>query len=159
MILVLLGTQKNSFKRLLEEIDKCIKNNIITERVIVQAGYTQFISEDMEIFDFISKDKLDKLILESSFIISHGGVGSIIGCIKKTKKVIGVPRLKKYGEHVNNHQTQIVQTLGTEGYIIPLFEMNKLNEAIKKTISFIPKKFISTSDNIIKLISDYIEKN
>ena len=40
MILVLLGTQKNSFNRLLEEIEKCIDNNIIKEEVVVQAGYT-----------------------------------------------------------------------------------------------------------------------
>ena len=42
MILVLLGTQNNSFHRLLEEIDKLIKNGVIKDKVIVQAGYTKF---------------------------------------------------------------------------------------------------------------------
>ena len=42
MILVLLGTQNNSFHRLLEEIDKLIKQKIIQEEVIVQAGYTKY---------------------------------------------------------------------------------------------------------------------
>lgn len=40
MILVLLGTQNNSFSRLLEEVERCINSNIIKEEVIVQAGYT-----------------------------------------------------------------------------------------------------------------------
>ena len=42
MILVLLGTQNNQFTRLLQEIEKCIDNGIITQRVVVQAGFTKF---------------------------------------------------------------------------------------------------------------------
>ena len=38
MILVLLGTQNNSFHRLLEEIERLIQNKVIEEEVIVQAG-------------------------------------------------------------------------------------------------------------------------
>ena len=56
MILVLLGTQNNSFHRLLEEIQKCIDDGTIEEKVVVQAGSTRFESNNMEIF---------KLILES----------------------------------------------------------------------------------------------
>ena len=38
MILVMLGTQNNSFHRLLEEVEKCINDGIINEEVVVQAG-------------------------------------------------------------------------------------------------------------------------
>ena len=38
MILVMLGTQNNSFHRLLEEVEKCINHGIINEEVVVQAG-------------------------------------------------------------------------------------------------------------------------
>ena len=38
MILVMLGTQNNSFKRLLEEIDKLINKGIIQEKVIAKMG-------------------------------------------------------------------------------------------------------------------------
>ena len=47
MILVLLGTQNNSFHRLLEEIDKLIEKKVINEKVIVQAGYTKYESKNM----------------------------------------------------------------------------------------------------------------
>ena len=49
MILVLLGTQNNSFHRLLEEIDKLIEKRIIKEEVIVQSGYTKYDSENMKV--------------------------------------------------------------------------------------------------------------
>ena len=48
MILVMLGTQNNSFHRLLEEIDRLIDKKIINEKVVVQAGYTKYSSDNME---------------------------------------------------------------------------------------------------------------
>lgn len=42
MILVMLGTQNNSFNRLLEQIDNLIQEEKIQEEVIVQAGYTKY---------------------------------------------------------------------------------------------------------------------
>ena len=58
MILVMLGTQNNSFHRLLEELDKLIEKEIIQEEVIVQAGHTKYKSKNMEIFDLIPKEEI-----------------------------------------------------------------------------------------------------
>ena len=52
MIFVTLGTQDKNFDRLLVAIDKEIKKGNIKEKVIVQAGTTNFKSENMEIFDY-----------------------------------------------------------------------------------------------------------
>ena len=116
MILVMLGTQNNSFHRLLKEVENNIENKTITEDVIVQAGYTKYESNKMQIVDFISREKLEKLQQEADLVITHGGVGSIIQSIEKGKKVIAVPRLHKYGEHVNDHQKEIVQLFNKKGY-------------------------------------------
>ena len=107
MILIMLGTQNNSFHRLLEEVQRCIDNKIIQDEVVVQAGSTKFKSKDMKIFKLVSSQKLDKYMEDADLIITHGGVGSIVSCIKKGKKVIAVPRYRKYGEHVNDHQKDI----------------------------------------------------
>ena len=65
MILILLGTQNNSFHRLLEEVQKCIDNGTIKEEVIVQAGNTKFESKNMKIFDMIEAKKLKELEKEN----------------------------------------------------------------------------------------------
>ena len=57
MILVTLGTQDKSFKRLLEAIDKQINAGKIKDKVVVQAGLTKYSSDNMEIFDFIPVSK------------------------------------------------------------------------------------------------------
>ena len=86
MILVLLGTQNNSFYRLLEEVQKCIDEDIIKDKVIVQAGSTKFESKDMEVFNLIEQDKFNILMEQADTIITHGGVGSIVTAVKLGKK-------------------------------------------------------------------------
>lgn len=159
MILVLLGTQNNSFYRLLEEIEKNIENKTIKEEVIVQAGYTKFESKNMKIFDLIPQDDLEKLEEKASLIITHGGVGSIISTIEKNKKVIAVPRLYKYQEHVNDHQKDIVKDFNEKGYIIGIEDVKDLENAIKKSETFNPKEYKPNNQKILKIIEDFIEKN
>lgn len=155
MILVTLGTQKQSFIRLLKMIDKCIENGTITDKVIVQAGHTKYDTKNMEIFDFVSISELDKLVSECDLLITHGGVGSIMTALRKGKKVIAVARLFKYKEHVNDHQLQIVNEFSNKNYILNADE-NNFEEVVKKAKNFKPSPFKSKADDIIRLINNYI---
>lgn len=157
MILILLGTQNNSFHRLLEETEKIIEKGTIKEEVIVQAGYTKFQSEKMKIFDLIPKDELEKYQKEASLIITHGGVGSIITSIKKGKKVIAIPRMHKYEEHINDHQKQIVKKFNDKGYILGTENVENLEKAIIEIEQFEPKKYESNNELMLKTIEQFIE--
>lgn len=158
MILVTLGTQDKEFKRLLEAIDKEINNGTITDKVIVQAGCTKYESKNMEIFDLIPANEFDEYIKKADLIITHGGAGSILTGVKNNKKIIAAARLAKYKEHTNDHQKQIIKEFAEEGYILELKDFNKLGKLIEKSKTFKPKKFISNTNNMIKLVSDTIEE-
>ncbi len=158
MILVMLGTQNNSFHRLLEEIDKLIQKNIIKDEVVVQAGYTKYKSDSMKIFDLISKEELDKLQEKADLIITHGGVGSIITSLNKGKKVIAVARRHEYDEHVNNHQEEIVETFNQKGYIVGIKNVEDLENAIIRINKFEPKKYEHDNSKMLKIIEGFIEK-
>ncbi len=157
MILVTLGTQDKPFKRLLLAIQKEIDNGNIKDEVVVQAGCTKFESKQMKIFDLIPTDEFSKLVEKCDILITHGGVGSIITGLKNNKKVIGAARLKKFGEHTNDHQLQILENFDQEKYIIYLRELDKLNEALKKAKSFKPRKYTSNTHSMIDLLVDYID--
>lgn len=158
MILVLLGTQNNSFHRLLEEIERLIQNQVIREKVIVQAGYTKYTSENMKILDFVSKEELEELQRKADLIITHGGVGSILLSITKDKKVIAIPRLHEYGEHVNDHQKEIVELFHKKGYIIGIQSVEELEKAIEQIEEFKPNKYRQNNDKMLKIIEDFIDK-
>ena len=140
MILVLLGTQHNEFKRLINEVENNIKNGVIKEEVIVQSGFTKYESSLMKIFDMIPREEMEQLKDKASYIITHGGVGSIVSSVEKGKKVIAVPRYSKYGEHVNDHQIDIVKAFNDRGYIIGINDVKELKYAINKLEYFIPNK-------------------
>ena len=152
----MLGTQNNSFERLLKELDGLKEKKIIKEKIIVQAGHTKYESKNLEMFDFIDKDKIDEYQSQADLIITHGGVGSIISSLKKDKKVIAVPRLKKYDEHVNDHQKDIVENFSESGYIIGINDVKDLEKAYKEIKKFKPKKYIPNNGKIIKIVEDFI---
>ena len=159
MVLILLGTQNNSFHRLLEEIQKNIDKGIIKEEVVVQKGYTKFESENMTIYNQLPIDEINQLIDKANLVITHGGVGSIISSIEKNKKVIAVPRLKKYKEHVNDHQLDIIKSFNDLGYIIGLNTVEELEQALKKIDNFEPKKYVSNTGNVLKIVENFIDNN
>ena len=159
MIFVTLGTQDKEFIRLLQAIDREIEKGNIKDKVIVQAGYTKYTSKNMEILDLISSDEFDDLMEKCDLVITHGGAGSILSAIKKDKTVIAAARLKKYKEHTNDHQRQLIREFSDKGYILELRDFNKLDKLLEKAKVFKPHKFLSNTDNMITLISDYIESD
>lgn len=159
MIFVTLGTQDKAFTRLLKDIDNEIEKGTIKEKVIVQAGFTKYESKHMDIFDLLDKDDFDNYIKKCDLLITHGGVGSILTGLKNNKKVIASPRLAKYNEHMNDHQTQIIDKFSTAGYIMAYNEGDDLGKIIEASKHFKPKKYISNTDNMIKIITDFIANN
>lgn len=158
MIFVILGTQDKSFDRLLKAIDKQIDNGKIKEKVIVQAGSTVYKSKNMKIYDLLPIKKFNKYIEESDFIITHGGVGSILDGLKNNKKIIAIPRLSEYNEHENNHQEQIINEFVKQKYILTCSDLDKLDKTLEKVKNFEPKKYIGNNDKIINIIDKYIDK-
>lgn len=154
MILVTLGTQNQSFVRLLE----LIENSNIDDEIVVQAGKTKFESKKMKIFEYIPYEEMTELIKKSDLIITHGGTGSILMPLKMGKKVIAVPRLAKYGEHVDNHQTQLTSIFQEEGYILEYNDGDDFNKLYEKSKTFKPQKYISNTENFIENIKKLIDE-
>ena len=156
MIFVTLGTQDKSFKRLLELIDKAIVDGYIKDKVIVQAGVTDYKSDKMDIYNLISMDKFNEYIENCDLLITHGGVGSILNGLKNNKKVIAVPRLLKYDEHESDHQIQIVDAFYEKGYILKVNDGDDFNKILNESKKFKPNKFISNNQKFVSLIDDMI---
>ena len=154
MTLVTLGTQHQEFTRLLDYIEK----SDLKGEIIVQAGYTKYESKRMKIFDFISYDEMEKYIDKSDLVITHAGTGSIVMPLKKDKKVIACARLSKFGEHVDDHQVELVDVFYSEGYILKIDEDTSLNEVLKNIKDFKPKKFVSNTKKFIEILEQEINK-
>lgn len=157
MIFVILGTQDKPFLRILKALEQEIKKGNIKEHIIVQAGCTNFKSKHMEIYDYLDMKTFNHYIAECDYVITHGGVGSILDSIKKNKKILVIPRQKAYDEHENDHQIQITEKFTKMGYIISCEHMKDLTNKIEELRSFQPKKYRSNNKKMIQKLEDYID--
>ena len=132
MIFVTVGSRNYPFDRLFVELDKLYDEGIIKDNMFAQIGTSKYKPKNFEYKDFISQEEFLEYINNSSYVISHGASGSIMKALNAGKKVIAVTRLEKYGEHINDHQIQNNEAFGSNGYVLPVFEMNELKEAIVK---------------------------
>jgi UDP-N-acetylglucosamine transferase subunit ALG13 len=155
MIFVTLGTHTQPFNRLLHKIDELIEKGIIKEKVIAQIGYATYRPRNYEYFTFTSEEKILELNKKARLIITHAGVGSIITALQFRKPIIVVPRLKKFNEHVNDHQVQIAKAFEKEGKVLACYDINKLENVIKKAKKF-KLRITKEYSPMFKIINEFL---
>lgn len=149
MIFVTLGSQKFQFNRLLKKIDELIEDSTIQEEVFAQIGYSNYYPKYFNFKKFLDREEYIRKIDECSIVITHGGTGAIIGAVKKEKKVIAVPRLLEYGEHVDNHQQQLLKEFDRMGIIEACFDLQNLKYSIDRMPYIKFKNYVSNNVTII----------
>ncbi len=156
MIFVCVGSREYQFNRLLKKIDELIEEGLITEPVFAQIGQSDYLPKYYKYKRFLSVDEFKKCQEETDIIISHGGTGALVGALKLGKKVIAVPRLAKYGEHIDDHQIQISTVLENEGYLKTVLDTDQLFNVIEELKSYpISRKFENNSQ-VLNLIKNFI---
>lgn len=132
MIFVTVGTHEQPFNRLVKQIDELVINGSVNEKVIVQKGYTEYTPKVCETYTFLSNKEMENYYKKARIIITHGGPASFLGALQVGKVPIVVPRMKKFNEHINNHQVDFVRFVDKKRKnIIPVYDINKLGSTIK----------------------------
>ncbi|GMK38135.1 multidrug MFS transporter [Paenibacillus sp. CCS19] len=159
MIFITVGSQKFQFNRLLEEVDRLIQDNkISTDEVFAQIGYSTYIPQYYPYKNFLDRDAFLEAVESSEIIITHGGTGSIVNSVKKGKKVITVPRTAKFGEHVDDHQFEIIEEFSNNNLVYAIKEIHELEEALTQVEKMEFRKYESNTENIIEILEDFLLK-
>ena len=153
MIFVTLGSQKFQFNRLLQAVDKLQTD----DEIFAQIGYSDYKPKHYKYKRFLDREEYAKVMVLSDIVITHGGTGAIISAVKKGKKVIAVPRLKKYGEHVDDHQIQLVNQFTDLNLICPCVDSD-----IQKALNTVKKStyasYQSNTARIIRSLEEFINE-
>ena len=157
MIFVCLGTQIFQFDRLTKKLDELVEQGVVNDEIFAQIGAGNYLPKHYPFEKYIDKERFEEYQSKADLVIAHGGTGALIGASKKGKNIIAVPRLAKYGEHVDDHQLQIVKVLEDEGYVRAVYDMEKLGSAIQEALDNPIKKIYQRESNIIGIIEQYIE--
>ena len=157
MIFVTVGTQDKPFIRLIKAVEKAVQDGKITDRVIVQAGNTKYESEVLNVLNYVPFEEFNNYIEKADIIITHGGVGSILNALKLKKKIVAVPRLSKYGEHINDHQLQVIQKMTEDGYILSCEDENEIGTKVTEAKTFVVKEYTSNTESFIADFKDVLD--
>lgn len=157
MIFVTVGSQKFQFNRLLKQVDELIEKRNIIDEVFAQIGVSDYKPKNYKYKDFMTQDEFNDYISKADIVITHAGTGVIINSIKKEKKVIGIPRLAKFGEHVDDHQIQLIKEFTEMNLISAVYDVEDLNNEIRKIKDKKFNKYKSNTDMIIYDIVEFIK--
>lgn len=125
------GSRPYQFNRLFKELDRLVATGDITDEIFAQIGSSTYEPKNFPFKHFMEPVDFKAAEGKADIVISHGASGSIMGALNAGKKVIAVARLAKYGEHINNHQVAINETLANEGLVVNVTDMNNLGDAIR----------------------------
>lgn len=149
MVFVSVGTQKQQFTRIFELVEK--SKVLDKEEIVAQTGNTKFESKKIKMLPSIDVDKFSEYIKKADIVICHGGVGTIFNALENEKKVLVVPRLEKYKEHINDHQLEVANELEKEGYLLVYEDGKEFDFYVKRLNQFNPKKYIQ-NENFLDIL-------
>lgn len=102
MIFTTVGTHEQPFDRLLTQLDLLIADT--KEAAIVQSGYCTYQPLHCQATPFLPFADMQRYMKAARIVVTHGGPASFLQAIEAGKLPIVVPRISKFGEHVNDHQ-------------------------------------------------------
>lgn len=126
------GTHEQPFDRLMREVGRLVAEGAL-EDAVVQYGYSTVVPAGCRAEAFLPYGEMQRLFREADAVVTHGGPSSFIEAISAGKVPVVVPRLERFGEHVNDHQARFVEQYARRvGGIIPVEDVSELGPAIAR---------------------------
>lgn len=139
-IFAAVGTQKFPFDRLIDALDGIAEEEGFD--IYIQYGNSKQ-PVRCDGVAFLNADKYQGMLAAADIVVVHGGVGTMRAALSVGVKVVAVPRRAIYGEHVDDHQMEIVTAFAEGGYVVPCYESDRLVVAIREAAACDFKPFDS----------------
>lgn len=155
MIFLAVGTQFG-FDRLVKAVDEAIGRQLIQDTVFAQIGPGSYLPRRMEYVVSLEKEEFDTVLNSCDAMISHTGIGNIALALKMGKPLLVMPRLKRFGEVVNDHQVDTARKFEQLGHILVAYEVEELPERIEQLKTFVPCKREAQPQAVVERIAQFL---
>ena len=75
---------------------------------------------DVEVRAYLSPGEFRSKVEQARVVVSHGGAGAIGTALRAGRRPIVMARLRCHGEHVDDHQLDLVDKLRRLGLVVPI---------------------------------------
>jgi len=160
VVLVTVGNAPQPFPRLLEAVDRLAGEGVFRQApVLMQRGSAGgFQARHCEQRDFLAMDEFVGAVRQAELVIAHGGAGTLFHVLQAGKIPIVMPRRVQYGEHVDDHQYELVQVLSEEGRVIPAYEAADLPAAVEQARQWNRRAERAPAPAMQRLVAEAIEE-
>jgi N-acetylglucosaminyldiphosphoundecaprenol N-acetyl-beta-D-mannosaminyltransferase len=155
-LFVPLGTQKFPFNRLVCALNTLVEQGLYKPEEIVMQSAVYDINPVFTHYRLISFERFNELMEKAELVITHSGVNSIISCMRLQKPLVIVPRLKKYGEHVDDHQKEIAEVMKQKYDVTVCEDLTSINTCIEVAQTFMYKPWISHNAELVNFIKQLV---
>ena len=130
MIFLTVGTHPRPFDRLTKGIDNALEEGSLQPPVFGQIGCGNYMPRHYKWTRFLEFSDFGQYVRKCSLMICHGGAGSIITGLTLKKKMLVMPRLKRFGEHLDDHQLDLVYKLHSQRKIVIMLDLDELPDSL-----------------------------
>lgn len=140
----------------MQAVDEMIENGLIDEPVTAQIGEGRFEPRLMTFDRFIDKSDYDSRIREASRLIGHAGSGTIALALEHQKPLLVLPRLKRFGEHVNDHQLPTARKFEELHHVLAAYDTRELPEKFAALRNFVPRARVVHATELAARVGDFL---
>jgi beta-1,4-N-acetylglucosaminyltransferase len=131
VIFVTVGLHPGGFDRLVQAADQMAA--LVREKVVIQCGGTHYRPRFSQYFDFADEPVMQQWLSKARVVVTHGGAGSILNALQAGKPLVVVPRLKRSGEAIDDHQLELAEALSQKGRALALIDLSA--EALQQAVA------------------------
>ncbi|UCG57791.1 MAG: hypothetical protein JSU70_23365 [Phycisphaerales bacterium] len=157
MIFLTVGTLF-PFDRLVEGVDEVLDKDGSDERVVAQVGNTSYHPRNLEASASLEATVFDKHLREADRIISHAGMGTIAMALEYKKPLLVMPRMRRYREHVNDHQVATAKRFEELGCLLVAYDAEQLPEKMEALKSFTPRNRQAQIEAVVDRIASFLSE-
>jgi UDP-N-acetylglucosamine transferase subunit ALG13 len=124
-VLVTVGTNEAPFDRLVAAAAR-----LTGESVLVQHGPSTLRPHGVRCVDYLPFDAFDALVSSARVVVTHAGIGSVAAALAHGRRPVVVPRLRRMGEAVDDHQVSFARRLERAGLVTVVDDLDQLPEVV-----------------------------
>jgi len=162
LILGVVGTHGQPMTRLVGTLDEFARD-YPDEQVRIQAGPAAHLVSHAQGVDYVGSGTLQDWAEAAAVVVTHGGPSLLLGLVDAGRTPIVMPRERRFGEHVDDHQVEFADFLATRGLVIVVRSPTELRQILEQPPMPVretardplpPAQPDAASDTIKRLIDD-----
>lgn len=155
MIYVTLGTMFLGFERLVEAADAIADGT--GEQVILQLGNATRYPAHCEWFEFLPREECLDIQRHARVIVGHAGIGTVIDALSVQRPFVVMPRLKRFNEHMNDHQLEIAEAVERRGWGKMVLDAKDLADACANPPA-VPENYTPNKEPLLAAVKSMVDR-